>query len=112
MVVGMRGNAGGTSNQRRTGTVSFMGNVARRGIRYAVGAKGPTVGAGAAMRPAGLRPTRGFNPDSIEAYDKAILARGGKRIAAAVAAGYIGSGYMKRTKSGLPQGKVQGIYKY
>ena len=89
-----------------------MGNVADRGLRYAIGAKGPMVGTGAAARPAGLRATRGFSPGSIQSYDKAILARGGKRIAAAVAAGYIGSGYMKRTKSGLPKGKVQGMYKY
>jgi len=88
-----------------------MGNLADRGLRYAIGAKGPMVGPGAG-RPAGLRATRGFTPDSIQKYDKAILARGGKRIAAAVAAGYIGSGYMKRTKSGLPKGKVQGMYKY
>jgi len=90
-----------------------MGNVARRGFRYAVGAKGPMIGTGAAARPAGLRMTGGFRADlPQQAYDKAIMARGGKRIAAAVAAGYLGAGYMKRTKSGLPKGKVQGMYKY
>lgn len=89
-----------------------MGNLADRGFRYAVGSKGPMVGTGAASRPAGLLPTKGFSPSSIQAYDKAILARGGKRIAAAVAGGYMGMGYARRTKSGLPKGKVQGMYKY
>jgi hypothetical protein len=70
------------------------------------------VGTGEFARPAGLLPTPGFNPSSTQAYDKAILARGSKRIASAIAFGYLGAGYAKRTKSGLPPGKVQGIYQY
>lgn len=114
----MRGTAGGTSTQQQTGTASFMGNLADRGFRYAVGSKGKMIGdpsqrgvVGAAM-PAGLRRTKGFGPLSTQQMDKAIYARGGKRIAAAVAMGYLGAGYAKRTKSGLPKGRVQGMYKY
>ena len=113
----MRGTAGGTSTQQGNSTASFMGNLADRGFRYAVGSKGkmirdPNSQAVGASLPAGLKRTKGFGPLSTQQMDKAIYARGGKRIAAAVAMGYMGAGYMKRTKSGLPKGRVQGMYKY
>jgi len=40
----LRGTAGGTSTQQQTGTASFMGNLADRGFRYAVGSKGKMIG--------------------------------------------------------------------
>ena len=51
-------------------------------------------------------------PNSLNLYDKAILARGGKRISGAVAMGAAIGGIRGRTTSGLNKGKSGGIHQY
>jgi hypothetical protein len=54
----------------------------------------------------------GFIGNSAHVYDKAILARGGKRISGAVAMGAAIGGVRGRTTSGLNKGKSGGIHQY
>jgi hypothetical protein len=61
--------------------------------------------------PAYLRPS-GYIGASAHVFDKAILARGGKRISGAVAMGAAIGGVRGRTTSGLNKGKSGGIHQY
>jgi hypothetical protein len=80
----------------------FASNFKTRGLRYSVGAMGGT---------AGLSKTAGLSRTSTQQYDKAFLARGGKRIAGVVAAGAAVGGMRNRTTSGLTKGRTS-MYKY
>ena len=80
----------------------FAANMKTRGLRYSVGAMGGT---------AGLSKTRGLSKTSTQQYDKAFLARGGKRIAGVVAAGAAVGGIRNRTTSGLTKGRTS-MYKF
>lgn len=80
----------------------FASNLKTRGLRYSVGAMGGT---------AGLTKTAGLSATSTQQYDKAFLARGGKRIAGVVAAGAAVGGIRNRTSSGLTKGRTS-MYKH
>lgn len=54
----------------------------------------------------------GYIGASANVFDKAILARGGKRISGAVAMGAAVGGIRGRTTSGLNKGKSGGIHRY
>lgn len=100
--LGMIGRMGRVANPPQGGQASFMSNVKDRGVRYAVGSMGGR---------AGLVPNRRFGANSNQLYDKAILARGSKRISQAMAAGAVGMAYARRTKSGLDTGR-KSIYQH
>lgn len=73
---------------------TFGKNFRGRGTRYAIGALGGTYG---------LTKTKGMS--AARAYDPAIMARGGKRVAGVVAAGAALGGVRNRTTSGLIKGR-------
>jgi hypothetical protein len=77
---------------------SFGRNFRSHGTRYAIGAMGGT--AGLVKHP---------GRSSAGAYDPAIMARGGKRVAGVVAAGAAIGGVRNRTTSGLIKGRNKDV---